>query len=92
MIRLRGQLRCMTADERAAVLAHMADHIRLTRAEPACLSFDIAETDHPFVFEVMEAFKDRAGFDIHQARTRDSAWFAATRGILRDFRVEEVGD
>jgi quinol monooxygenase YgiN len=92
MIRLRGQLRCLTGEERAAVMAHMADHIRLTRAEPACLSFDIAETDDPMVFEVMEAFRDRAGFDAHQARTRDSPWFAATRGILRDFRIEEVGD
>lgn len=82
----------MLPDERAAVLTHMADHIRLSRAEPACLAFDITETDDPMVFEVMEAFRDRAGFDAHQARTRDSAWFTATRGILRDFRVEEVGD
>jgi quinol monooxygenase YgiN len=92
MIRLRGQLRCMTPEERGAVLAHRAAHIRLSRAEPACLSFDIAETDDPLIFEVMESFRDRAGFDAHQARTRDSPWFAATRGILRDFRVEEVGD
>lgn len=92
MIRLRGQLRCMTPEERAAVVTHMAEHIRLSRAEPACLAFDIAETDDPMVFEVMESFRDRAGFDTHQARTRNSVWFAATRGILRDFRVEEVGD
>lgn len=92
MIRLRGQLRCMTGDERTAVLAHLADHIRLSRAEPSCLSFAITETDDPLVFEVMEAFRDRAGFDAHQARTRESPWFAATRGILRDFRIEEVGD
>lgn len=92
MIRLRGQLRCMTDAERAAVLAHRAEHVRLTRAEPACLSFDIAETDDPMTFEVMEAFRDREGFAAHQARTRESAWFAATRDILRDFRVEEVGD
>jgi quinol monooxygenase YgiN len=92
MIRLRGQLRCMTDAERAAVLAHVAEHTRLTRLEPACLSFDIAETEDPLTFEVMEAFRDKAGFDAHQARTRASPWFAATRDILRDFRVEEVGD
>jgi quinol monooxygenase YgiN len=40
----------------------------------------------------MEAFRDRPSFDAHQARTRHSAWFAATRHILRDFRLEEVGD
>ena len=44
------------------------------------------------VFDVVETFRDRAAFDAHQARTRDSLWFAATRGILRDFRVEELRD
>ena len=92
MIRLRGQLICMTDDEARAVRTHLPDHIALTRAEPGCLTFDVAETDDPLVWEVMEAFRDRASFDAHQARTRDSAWFAATRGILRDFRLEEVGD
>jgi quinol monooxygenase YgiN len=92
MIRLRGQLRCLTGEERAAVLAHRPEHIRLSRAEAACLSFDIAETEDPLVFEVMESFRDRAGFEAHQARTRASDWFAATRHILRDFRVEEIGD
>lgn len=92
MIRLRGQLICMTAEDRSAVLAHLADHLALTRAEPGCLSFEITETEDPFTFEVMEAFRDRASFDAHQARTRDSAWFAATRHILRDFRLEELGD
>lgn len=92
MIRLRGQMICMTAEDRSAVLAHMADHIALTRAEPGCLTFEISETEAPFTFEVMEAFQDRAAFDAHQARTRDSAWFTATRGILRDFRIEEIGD
>jgi quinol monooxygenase YgiN len=92
MIRLRGQLVCVTVDEVAAVRAHLADHLRLTRAEAGCRFFDISETDDPMVFEVMESFVDRQALDAHQARTRDSAWFAATRGILRDFRIEEIGD
>ena len=92
MIRLRGQMICMTPEDRSAVLGHDAAHIALTRAEPGCLSFEITETDDPFTFEVMESFRDRASFDAHQARTRDSAWFHATRHILRDFRLEEVGD
>lgn len=92
MIRLRGQLICMTDDEARAVRAHLADHLRLTRAEPGCLTFDVTETDDPMVWEVMEAFRDRAGFDADQARTRASGWYHATRGVQRDFRVEEVGD
>ncbi len=92
MVRLRGQLICMTQAEAEAVRQHLAEHIRFTRAELGCLTFEVSETDDPMVYEVMEAFRDRASFDAHQARTRDSAWFAATRSILRDFRLEEVGD
>jgi quinol monooxygenase YgiN len=92
MIRLSGRLVCMTDAERAAVLSHRAAHQAATRAEPGCLSFTIDETDDPLIFDVSESFRDRAAFDAHQTRTRDSAWFAATRGILRDFRVEELRD
>ena len=91
MIRLRGQLICMSDDEAQAVRAHLPEHLALTRAEPGCLTFEVDQTDDPMVWEVMEAFRDRASFDAHQARTRESAWFAATRGILRDFKMEEVG-
>ncbi len=92
MIRLRGQLICMSEDEAHAVRAHLPQHMALTRAEPGCLGFHVTETDDPLVWEVMEAFRDRASFDAHQARTRAGAWFAATRLILRDFRMEEIGD
>ncbi len=92
MIRLRGQLVCLAAEEAAAVQTHRPAHEALTRAEPGCLGFEIADTEDPLVFEVMETFRDRAAFDAHQARTRDSDWFAATRGILRRFQIEEIGD
>lgn len=92
MVRLRGQLICISEAEVQALRQHLPEHIRLTRAEPGCLLFDVSETDDPMVWEVMEAFRTRAEFDAHQARTRDSAWFAATRHILRDFKMEELGD
>lgn len=92
MIRLRGHLVCVTEDEVAAVQAHLAAHIALTRAEPGCLAFEITPTDDPMVFEVMETFRTRDDFNAHNTRTRASDWFAATRSVLRDFRVEEVGD
>ncbi len=92
MIRLRGHLVCVTEDEVAAVHANLASHTALTRAEPGCLSFEVTPTDDPMLFEVMETFRTSDDFNIHQTRTRSSAWFEATRSILRDFRVEEVGD
>ena len=92
MIRLRGQLICMSDAEVDAVRLHLPEHTRLSRGEAGCLTFEVSPTDDPMGWEVMESFRDRASFAAHQARTRESAWFAATRGILRDFKMEEVGD
>lgn len=92
MIRLRGHLICVTAEEAAAVQAHVAEHTRLSRAEQGCLSFEVTPTDDPLMWEVMETFRTQDDFNAHQARTRASEWFTATRNILRDFRVEAVGD
>ncbi|MBI1172666.1 antibiotic biosynthesis monooxygenase [bacterium] len=92
MIRLRGRMVCVNQDELQALRRHLTEHVRLTRAEPGCLQFEIVPCDDPMIHEVLESFRDRASFDAHQARTRDSAWFAATRHILRDFRLEEIGD
>ena len=89
MIRLRGQLVCLAAEEAAAVRAHRPAHEALTRAEPGCLSFEIADTEDPLVFEVMETFRDRAAFDAHQARTKASPWFAATGHIRRSYQIRE---
>ena len=92
MIRLKGHLICMSEDEARAVHQHLAEHIRLSRAEPGCLSFDVSQTDDPMVWDVQESFRTREDFDAHQTRTRQSQWFEATRHILRDFRVEELRD
>ena len=90
-VRLSGCLVCADAGEAAAVRRHLAEHVRLSRAEPGCLAFDVAETGDPLVWRVEEAFRDRAAFDAHQARTRASLWWAATRGIARDFRITGAG-
>lgn len=74
-----------------SVRTHLSAHLALKRAEPGCLTFHTDQSEDPMVWEVMEAFCDRPSFDAHQARTRTSAWFAATRGISRDFKMEEVG-
>jgi len=92
MIRLKGHLICMSEDEAALVRQHLPEHIRLSRAEPGCLSFDVVQTDDPMIWDVQESFRTRADFDAHQTRTSASPWFAATRHILRDFRVEELRD
>jgi hypothetical protein len=44
------------------------------------------------IWDVKETFRDRASFDAHQERTRNSLWFAATRDIQRDFHLEDSID
>lgn len=86
-VRLSGFLRCASAEDAEIVKRHLPDHIRLTRAEPGCLSFEVLQTDDPLLWRVDELFADRAAFDFHQQRTRASAWFTATSTIPRDYEI-----
>lgn len=86
MITLTGRLICSSPTEADLVREHLAEHVALTRAEPGCLSFVVRPTDDPLVWQVDEAFTDRAAFDAHQARTRASAWHKATAHLKRDYR------
>ncbi len=87
MITLSGRLICANATEADLVREHLADHLRLTRAEPGCLSFNVVPTDDPLVWQVDESFTDRAAFEAHQARMRGSAWYKATAHLKRDYRT-----
>ena len=90
MLTLTGRLICTTDEQAASVRAHIADHIRLTRAEPGCVSFSVVPTSDPMVWQVDETFADRAAFDAHQRRTASSEWAQATQGIRRDFTLHEA--
>ncbi|MGI6879101.1 putative quinol monooxygenase [Microbacterium sp. gxy059] len=86
---LDGALRCRDEADAAAVRAHLAKHVRLTRAEPGCLAFAVDPTDDPLVWEVRERFADAEAFAAHQARVRESEWGRATAGIPRAYEVRE---
>jgi quinol monooxygenase YgiN len=86
MIRLAGTLTCAPR-QAAAVRAALPEHVRLSRAEPGCLSFDVSETA-PGVFAVSETFTDRAAFQAHQVRTRASAWWRISGHMARDFTLD----
>jgi quinol monooxygenase YgiN len=88
VIRVSGTLACPPG-EAEALRAALPAHIRLSRAEPGCLSFDVTETA-PCVFTLDESFADRAAFDAHQARTRASVWWRITAHLPRDFTVIEA--
>ena len=89
MIHVTGTLTCATAAEADIVRRHLPDHIILSRAEPGCLTFNVEPTASPLVWRLDESFADRAAFEVHQARTRASDWFAATAGLARDFTLRE---
>ncbi len=89
-LRLTGHID-VPPDRLAAVRAALPEHIRLTRAEPGCLRFEVAPD--PAVagrFRVDELFASRADFDAHQARAAASRWAGVTNGIARCYRIEEV--
>ena len=88
VVRVSGTLCCATAQEAAAVARHLPEHMRLSRAEPGCRSFDVWQTADPLVWRVEECFDDPAALEAHRARTRASAWWAATASVRRDLRVE----
>ncbi len=90
MIRLTGQLICQTMQQAETVAQHLPDHIRLSRAEVGCISFNVQPTDNPLVWQVDETFTDQAAFDLHQQRTRASAWWTVTAAITREFKVLDV--
>ncbi len=71
--------------------AALDEHVRLTRAEPGCLSFQVTpDPKLPGRFNVAERFASREDFQAHQARTAASHWGRLTQGIPRSYRIEEV--
>ncbi len=87
MIRLSGRLFCCDEREARLVSQHLAEHIRLSRAEPGCLAFEVTPQDNGRIWLVEECFADKRAFEAHQARTGASTWGRATAGIRREYRT-----
>ncbi len=86
-VTLKGHLRCANAAEADRVRAALDEHIRLTRAEPGCLSFEVSATADPLVWAVAEEFTGSAAFEAHQERAAASDWAIETKGIAREYTV-----
>ena len=65
---------------------YLPDHIRLSRAEPGCLKFEVSQGDDPLVWHLEEAFFDATAFAAHQARTAATIWATKTANLIRDFK------
>lgn len=91
-VTLTGFLVCRTLEEADRVAQHLPEHIRLTRAEPGCLRFEVLRSQaDPACFAVAETYRDRAAFEAHQARLAATIWAKVTKGIPRDYRITEEG-
>jgi quinol monooxygenase YgiN len=78
--------------EQQRLLPLLAEHVRLTLAEPGCVAFAVTPgPDDPDRFDVAERFRDRAALEAHRRRAGDSAWGAATRHLARSYRILETG-
>lgn len=90
MIQLSGKLICKTLDESESVRRFLPEHIRLTKNEPGCVSFEVQATSDPLIWTVEELFADQKSFDAHQKRTKKSRWAVETATILREYEIQEV--
>lgn len=87
-VRLSGQLVCHDRDQAAVVVQHLPLHVKLTRAEEGCVSFEVEPTEEPLVWQVDERFRDAAALRAHKERVAESEWGRVTAGIARRYIVE----
>ena len=85
---LTGRLVCSGQEQVAVVTQHLPLHIKLTRAEPGCLSFEVTPTQNPLIWQVEEQFQDGDSFHAHQQRVAGSEWGRATASIDRHYEIE----
>lgn len=87
---LTGFLICRSLEEADRVAALLPEHIRLTRAEPGCLAFEVVRSmADPVRFAVREIYSGSADFEAHQARVAASPWGRSTKGIPRDYMLTD---
>jgi len=84
---LSGQLDVPDEDI-AMVEAHLPVHIRLSRAEDGCVSFDVyVDSTNPNRYVVEEEFATQVSFDAHQARVKASEWGRVTAHLKRQYKI-----
>ncbi|MDI3337258.1 antibiotic biosynthesis monooxygenase [Defluviimonas aestuarii] len=89
-VHLTGFLICRSLDEAERIAPYLDEHIRLTRAEPGCLRFEVLRSHaDPVRFAVSESYVDRTAFEAHQSRAAGTVWARVTKGIPREYEITE---
>lgn len=75
------------------VKSELKNHINLTLDEPGCILFKVTQNDSdPCRFDVYEEFKDKASFELHQARVKASHWGEVSVNVERHYIVSDADD
>lgn len=90
MIALTGRLICHDTAQMMTALSLLPEHVRLSRAEPGCLRFDIWQDEDPMIWHLSELFADADAFAAHQQRAGSSDWGLQSHEIERDFAKREI--
>jgi len=82
---------CMTVrpGSEPLLLDRLGALVEQTRAEPACLAYDVyRHASEPQRFVFVERFADRAGFDLHLCRPYTQEWIAFAQAAGAHFDVD----
>ena len=74
----------------ASVQDELPNHIEITQKEQGCLIFRVSQdTENKNTFNVYEEFVDRAAFETHQKRVKNSWWGQITANAKRHYQISE---
>jgi len=86
---LKGFIIVPTADL-SAIKKALISHKELTRNEPGCLMFNVTQSEINLNrFDVYEEFINKAAFEQHQDRVKNSAWGKAAANVERHYEIFE---
>ncbi|CED61174.1 Putative uncharacterized protein [Moritella viscosa] len=86
---LKGFIIVPTADL-SAIKKALISHKELTRNEPGCLMFNVTKSEINLNrFDVYEEFINKAAFEQHQVRVKNSAWGKAAANVERHYEIFE---
>jgi quinol monooxygenase YgiN len=70
------------------VQSELSRHIELTREEEGCLVFTVSQDkENKNIFHVYEEFANKAAFEAHQCRVRESSWGNVTKNVERHYQI-----
>lgn len=86
-ITLQGHI-IVPAHQLELIESALPEHILLTRAEPGCIVFQVTQSEYNCLrFDVNEEFESKQAFEMHQNRTKASAWGQVTQDVVRHYQV-----